>query len=146
MVKNVTIENPDALTDALNALGEIESESVLRQAAVAGARVIFEEVKMRVPVGIAEWESRDGKQKRYPGFLRDNMLIAYDKEVSVPGKIASYLVTWSKDAFYGKFVEYGTSKMGAKSFLRTGYMAKRTAAAEAVSDVIQQKVEDLKHG
>lgn len=145
MARNVTIENPQSLTDALNALAEIQSESVLRQAAVAGARVIFEEVKLRVPVGIAEWESRDGKQKRYPGFLRDHMLIAYDKEQSVPGKIASYLITWSKEAFYGRFVEHGTSKMGADPFLRPGYMAKRKAAAQAVSDVIQSKVEDLKN-
>lgn len=146
MVKNVTIENPQALTDALNALGEIQSESVLRQAAVAGARVIFNEVKLRAPVGVTSWESGNGKQVRYPGFLRDHMLIAYDKEQSVPGKIASYLVTWSKEAFYGKFVEYGKSKMAAQPFLRPGYMATRTAAAQAVSDVIEQKVEELKHG
>jgi len=143
MADKLSIENPDALTAAIDALSQVASESVLRQATVAGARVIFEEVKLRAPVGVASWESRNGKQKRYPGFLRDNILIAYDKERSAEGLRATYLVTWSKDAFYGRFVEYGTSKMGAQPFLRPGYDAMKDAAARAFSDVIDDKVKEL---
>jgi len=142
MVKAVTIENPQALTDALNALESVASESVLRRAAVAGARVILDEVKLRAPVAVFEWPG----SKHPPGFLRDSMLISYDQEVSVPGKLATYLVTWSKDAFYGRFVEFGTSKMAAQSFLRPGYMAKRDEAGRAVSESIQQQVEELRSG
>jgi HK97 gp10 family phage protein len=139
--KSFTIENPGGLTDKLRALDDIASESVLRQAAVAGARVILDEVKLRAPVGNQTWEG--AKQERYPGYLRDHMLIAYDKEQSLEGRIASYIVTWSKEAFYGRFVEYGTSRMAAQPFLRPGYEAKRTAAAQAVDGVIQTKVKEL---
>ncbi|KVE50420.1 hypothetical protein WI94_26475 [Burkholderia vietnamiensis] len=118
----------------------------MRQATVAGARVIFDEVKLRTPIGIATWESRNGKQKRYPGFLRDNILIAYDKERSADGLRATYLVTWSKDAFYGRFVEYGTSKMAANPFLRPGYDASKDVAAEKFSEVIDEKVKELTSG
>ncbi|MFM0210450.1 HK97 gp10 family phage protein [Paraburkholderia sediminicola] len=144
MAKSFVIENPEALTDALRALDNVTSESVLRQAAVAGARVYFDEMKLRVPVGIRTYE-RKGTEI-YPGFLRDNILIAYDKEQSVEGRIASYIVTWSKQAFYGRFVEAGTSKMAANPFLRPSYEAKKTAAAEAVDAVFQQKVTELTGG
>ncbi|MDR3386814.1 MAG: HK97 gp10 family phage protein [Rudaea sp.] len=144
MAKSFVIENPEALTDALRALDNVTSESVLRQAAVAGARVYFDEMKVRVPVGIRTYE-RKGTEI-YPGFLRDNILIAYDKEQSVEGRIASYIVTWSKQAFYGRFVEAGTSKMAANPFLRPSYEAKKTAAADAVDAVFQQKVTELTGG
>lgn len=144
MAKTFTVENPEALTDALRALDNIASESVLRQAAVAGARVIFDEVKLRAPVGDATYERKGGTH--VPGTLRNSILIAYDKEVSVEGKLASYIVTWSKEAFYGRFIEFGTSKMPAQPFLRPAYEAKKTAAAQAVDGVIQTKVAELTHG
>ncbi|MEM5325171.1 HK97-gp10 family putative phage morphogenesis protein [Paraburkholderia sp. JHI2823] len=143
MAFKLAIDNPDGLTGAIEALTQVASESVLRQATVAGARVIFEEVKLRTPVGITSWESRDGKQKRYPGFLRDNILLAFDKERSAEGIRATYLVTWSKEAFYGRWVEYGNSKMAAQAFLRPAYEATREAAAQKFSDVIDEKVREL---
>lgn len=141
MGSSLTIENPDGLTKDIDALSRVASESVLRQATVAGARVILEEVKLRVPVGGVSWEGV--KQSRYPGMLRDSMLIAYDKERSAEGLRAAYLITWSKDAFYGRFVEYGTSKMAATPFLRPGYDASKDAAAAKFSDVIYLKVKEF---
>ncbi|MFD1556035.1 HK97-gp10 family putative phage morphogenesis protein [Paraburkholderia silviterrae] len=146
MAFKLTVDNPDGLTAAIDALTQVASESALRQATVAGARVIFEEVKLRAPVGVVSWESRDSKQKRYPGFLRDNILLAFDKERSAEGVRATYLVTWSKDAFYGRFVEYGTSKMAANPFMRPSYEATRDAAAQKFSDVIDEKVRELTSG
>lgn len=142
--RTVTVENPGALKAALNELDEVASESVLRQAAVAGARVIHAEVKLRAPVAQVVFEGR--KRKNPPGFLRDHIIIAYDDEQSIPGRLASYLVTWSKEAFYGYFVEYGTSKMAAQPFLRPGFEAKRKAAAAAVGEVIQKKAKELTGG
>lgn len=144
MAKAFSLENPEALTDALRALESIASESVLRQAAVAGARVILDEVRLRAPVGAQTWERKGTRHE--PGFLRDSLLIAYDKELSAEGLRASYIVTWSKDAFYGRFLEYGTSKMGAQPFLRPGYEAQKTAAADAVTMVIETKVAELTNG
>ncbi|CAN7613226.1 HK97 gp10 family phage protein [Caballeronia sp. LjRoot34] len=143
MAKNFSVENMQAMTDVLRGLENIASESVLRQAAVAGARVYLAEMKLRVPVGVVTYERKG--TKIYPGFLRDNLLIAYDADVSVPGKLASYIATWSKDAFYGRFVEHGRSKMAAQPFLRPSYEAKKTAAAEAVDAVIKSKVAELMH-
>lgn len=142
--RRVKVENPEALTAALDALDQIASESVLRQAAVAGARVIHGEVKLRAPVDLGIYEGKQGRHP--PGFLRSHIIIAYEAEESVSGRIASYLVTWSKEAFYGRFLEYGTSKMAARPFLRPAFEAKKKAAAAAVGEVIQTKVRELTSG
>jgi HK97 gp10 family phage protein len=122
------MDNPAALTAQLRALGTAVTEHALRQAAVAGARVFQDEMKLRVPV-----KSGEG---------RKSIIVAYDAEASVEGAIASYIVTWLKGAFYLRFVEYGTSKMAAKPFMRPAYEAKKTAAAQAVADVIELKVKE----
>ncbi|MDR8400114.1 HK97 gp10 family phage protein [Paraburkholderia sp. USG1] len=165
MALKLSIDNPEALTAAIDALETVASESVLRQATVAGARVIFDEVKHRAPVGDGTYE-RKGTQIT-PGFLRDNILIAYDKERSAEGLRATYLITWSKDAFYGRFLEYGHWSrppkpdgvswaahraahqkvwVPAKPFLRPAYDAMRQAAADAFAAVIDQKVRELTSG
>ncbi|PVY81055.1 HK97 gp10 family phage protein [Cupriavidus alkaliphilus] len=142
--RRVTIENAEALKGTLNALDQIASESALRQAAVAGARVIHAEVKLRAPVDLGIYEGKQGRHP--PGFLRSHIIIAFEEEKSVPGRLASYIVTWSKEAFYGRFLEYGTSKMAAQPFLRPGFEAKKKAAAAAVSAVIQEKVREFTRG
>jgi HK97 gp10 family phage protein len=124
--KPFEVANPQALTAQLRGLSLAMGESTLRQAAVAGARVILDEMELRVTVAT-------GKAKK-------SLLIAYDKEVSVEGKVASYIVTWSKAAFYLRFVEYGTSRSAAKPFMRPSFEAKKTAAAEAVRQVIDEKL------
>jgi HK97 gp10 family phage protein len=144
MAKSFEVQNSRGMTDVLNRLDVIASENVLRQAAVAGARVIHEEVKLKAPVGDATYERKGGTH--LPGTLKNSIVIFYDKENSVSGKIASYGITWSKDGFYGRFLEYGTSKMTAKPFLRPSYEAKRQAAANAVTEVIERKVREAANG
>lgn len=144
MAGQLRVDNPEALTSGLRALEAVASESVLRQAAVAGARVIHAEVQLRAPVDLRIYEGKSGKHP--PGFLRENILIAFDKERSAEGLRATYLVTWSREAFYGRFLEYGTSKMAAQPFLRPGYEARKRDAVKAVQSVIQEKVRELSNG
>ncbi|MDR5833356.1 HK97-gp10 family putative phage morphogenesis protein [Caballeronia sp. LZ034LL] len=166
MSRDYRIENLESLTGMLRTLDEAVGESTLRQAAVAGARVIHNEIKRRAPVG-----NRDGMrrgQPHTPGFLRDHMLIAYDREASVPGKYASYLITWSKDAFYGRFlelgkrnavkltertlaraireIEFGSSRTPAQPFIRPAFDAKQTAALHVMAEVVQKKLKEVGNG
>ena len=141
MAAKLEIVNPQAMVDTIDALAKVASESVLRQAAVAGGRVFFDEVRMRAPVNLGIYEGKWGRHP--PGFLRNSILIAFDKDTSVEGLRASYVITWSKEAFYGRFVEFGTSKMAAQPFLRPSYEAKKQAAAQKFSEVIEAKAEEL---
>ncbi|WP_186308500.1 HK97-gp10 family putative phage morphogenesis protein [Paraburkholderia sp. BCC1885] len=118
--------NPKALTAQLDALSLAVNESTLRKAALAGANIFLAEEKLRIPK-----DTGDGERA---------LIIAYDQEESVTGKLASYIVTWLKSAYYLRFIEYGTSKMAAEPFKRPAYEAKKTAAAQAVVDSIDAQI------
>lgn len=124
--KAFEMANPEALTAQLNALDNAVSESTLRKGALAGARIFLAEEKLRIP--------------RRTGKGADALIIAYDEEASVAGKIASYIVTWTKEAYYLRFVEYGRSRMAAEPFKRPAFEAKKTAAAQAVADAIDTNI------
>ncbi|GAB5100496.1 HK97-gp10 family putative phage morphogenesis protein [Caballeronia sp. HLA56] len=163
MSQNYRVENLESLTGMLRTLDEAVSESTLRQAAVAGARIIHDEIKRRAPVG--ELAGMRRGRPHWPGFLRDHMLIAYDQEQSVPGMLASYLITWSQDAFYGRFVElgkrnavkltertlarairdieFGSSRTPAQPFIRPAFEATRTAAARKMAEVLEKKLKEV---
>jgi HK97 gp10 family phage protein len=124
--------NPQSLTAQLDALGEAVSESTLRKAALAGANIFLAEEKIRIPKDTGTGERA--------------LIIAYDAEQSVTGKLASYIVTWLKEAYYLRFVEYGRSGMAAKPFKRAAYEAKKTAAAQAVVDSIDSEIKARTRG
>jgi len=132
MAKTFQVSNPGALTEQIDALDATVSESTLRKAALAGANIFLAEEKIRVP--------------RDTGAGERALVIAYDAEKSVPGKLASYIVTWLKDAYYLKFVEYGTSHSAARPFKRPAYEAKKQAAAKAVSDSIDSQIKAVARG
>lgn len=108
------------------------AEEAARPAAQAGAEVFYQEVKQRVPVSAKPHKS--GKKTYSPGTLRKAIYQAFADKESGDGK-AMYRVSWNKThAFYGRFVEFGTSKMAAKPFLRPAYDAARAKAVKAVQE------------
>ena len=114
------------------------AEKAARPAAQAGAEVFYAEVKQRVPVSAKPHKS--GKKTYNPGTLRRAVYQAFiDKESD--GTKAAYRVSWNKShAFYGRFLEFGTSKMAAKPFLRPAYDAARAKALDAVKQRMQAEV------
>jgi HK97 gp10 family phage protein len=74
------------------------------------------------------------------GTLEDSILVTYVPEDSVTGKLATYMVAFSRKAWYARLLEYGTSKMAAKPFIRPGFEAKKEQAGKAVIDKIQEAV------
>lgn len=138
--KSVTVLNPEALTAQLRALDNAVSESTLRQAAVAGARVIQQEVKLRAPIGPYP-HVRSGKLYR-AGTLQKNILVFHDEEASAGAGVQVYSMFIGKDAFYARMVEYGSSRAPAHPFIRPAFEAKKKAIAQAVNDVIQAKIKE----
>lgn len=108
------------------------AEKATRPAAQSGAQVFYDEVKQRVPMSAKPHKS--GKKTYNPGTLRKAIYQAFADKESGDGK-AMYRVSWNKThAFYGRFVEFGTSKMAAKPFLRPAYDAARAKAVKAVQE------------
>lgn len=108
------------------------AEKATRPAAQSGAQVFYDEVKQRVPVSAKSHKS--GKKTYSPGTLRKAIYQAFADKESGDGK-AVYRLSWNKThAFYGRFLEFGTSKMAAKPFLRPAYDAARAKALKAVQE------------
>ena len=108
------------------------AEKAVRPAAQSGAQVFYDEVKQRVPLSAKPHKS--GKKTYNPGTLRKAIYQAFADKESGGGK-AVYRLSWNKThAFYGRFVEFGTSKMAAKPFLRPAYDAARAKALKAVQE------------
>ena len=112
----------------------------VRPAAQAGAEVFYQEVKQRVPVSAKAHSTKGKKQTFTPGTLRKAIYQAFADKESGDGK-ASYRISWNKShAFYGRFVEFGTSRMAAKPFLRPAYDAARAKALQAVQERMAAEV------
>lgn len=101
------------------------AEEATRPAAQAGIQVFYDEARARCPVS----DAAHGKFQ--PGNLRAAIYQAFGEDESTPGR-SVYRTSWNKSkAFYGTFVENGTSKMAAQPFLRPAYDAARGKAAQA---------------
>lgn len=112
----------------------------VRPAAQAGAQAFYDEVRARAPVGSKEHATKGKKQTFQPGNLRDAIYQAFVQDESGDSQ-ATYRISWNKKkAFYGHFLEYGTSQMAAQPFLRPGYDAARDRALTAVRAVMQEQV------
>lgn len=135
MAKNTSsfeIQNPQALTDVLDRAALGGSESALRKGAAAGATIFYREIKVRA------------MPYYRTGTLEASILVTYIPEESVPGKLATYAVTFNKKAWYARLLEFGTSKMAARPFIRPSFEAKKTEAGEAVIEQIQEAVNNGK--
>lgn len=126
----------DALLAGLDRIAQAASNA--RPAAQAGAQLLYDEVRMRVPVGVkGHWFHGSSFKKtgqKYwfdAGSLRDSIYQVYSKDNSSEAR-SEYHVSWNrKKAPYAWMVEYGTSKTAAKPFLRPAYDAKIQDALQA---------------
>lgn len=133
--KSYSVDNPDALANAIAALDQTFSESALRQAAAAGVTLIKNEIAVRVP--------------RESGDLAAGLTVAYDQEDSVTGLVATYIATFVGDTkpngpkmkkvsrrALARWLENGTSRMAAKPFIRPAFEAMKQRAANRTTEVI----------
>lgn len=144
MAETIKVEGLDNFAQALNLLSQNIARSVLRGGVSAAGKVIRDETKLRAPVytgpaieghpppgtlkravsyGRARWESGEGKEV-YHVFVRQAKNGAVgQKGVKAYGKF---------DAFYARWVEYGTSKMAAHPFMRPAYESTKMTSYEAM--------------
>ena len=113
----------------------------IRPAAQAGAQVLYDEVRMNAPRSEKAHFTKGKKQTYQPGNLQRAIYQAFDAQTSVDGKKAAYGISWNKSkAFYGRFVEFGTARMPAHSFLRRAYEAKKGEALQASQAVFAERM------
>lgn len=124
MAGNLTLEGMDDILTRLKELGQ-RAGPVENLALYAGAEIVRENASQRA--------SRSLKAKEH---LADNIVISEPKQNE-----SNKYVEVGPEApfFYGKFLEYGTSKMNAQPFLGP-------AKAESRKEVLETIKQTLKEG
>lgn len=122
--------------DAMRELGPRVAKNTLRRAVSSGAAVIRNEAKSRAPVATGEMQrdimvkrERDTKGQMsatYSVFVRSG------RKSRLSGKTRDV----QKDSFYWRFVEFGTSKMPARPFIRPAFEAKKDVAVSTIGEAL----------
>nr|WP_236589068.1 HK97-gp10 family putative phage morphogenesis protein [Ramlibacter aurantiacus] len=142
------------LEQALQRLGAAVGESVLRSAGAAGAQVFKDEVIARAPEAT--------------GFLKSQVIIAHAGDKSEGAKRQTYVVrvrggkyantranrrkgrvgqeSATGDAYYWRFLEFGTSKAVARPVIRPSWEARRAHALEVMRARLWERVQAALRG
>lgn len=114
-------EGTDKVVDNLKSMQRRVLTKGLKESLLAAAEIIRVEAYQRAPV--------------HTGKLAGSMVAEWDPQHHYA------VVGPSKIAFYGEFLEYGTSKMAAKPFLRPALDARREDAFHAMQEHLTPIVE-----
>lgn len=140
------------LQQALKELPQNIAKNVLRGAVNAGASVIKKEAASRAPVYTGSVTAGHPP----PGTLRRAVYQKSIRELSNNVKQTAFVGVrkgkqfqkqgkkgnLSQDAFYARFVEFGTSKMPAQPFIRPAFEAKKNDAVEAIKAYLAKRIPD----
>ena len=120
---NVEIVGLRELDRALQELAWPAARRALRKGMRKGANVVRDEARAKAPV-------RTGKLRK---AIRT-------RERSEDAGNMRFAVEVPRRAFYGRFLEYGTSKMAAKPFLRPAAEGKTEVAVGAMRDALAEAI------
>jgi HK97 gp10 family phage protein len=128
--------------------------NVMKGAVRAGAVVIQKEARARAPRSDkphllvsrrTKHMRREGKSYQgvwiNPGNVRKNIKVRLAPRKSRTRPVEYWIYVSQKTAWYWKFLEFGTSKMAAKPFLRPAFESMKEQATEAMRDYLAQRIE-----
>ena len=138
------------LAAAMRELGPRVARNALRSAVSNGAAVIRDEAKVLAPMSVpgekSAKQSPPGTLKRAIAIKRDRdsrdvFAAKYSVFVRSAGNAKGVKAYGRLDAFYAKFLEFGTSKMAARPFLRPALDHKKEAAVAAIGARLDEKIQ-----
>lgn len=106
--------------------------TALKKAMRAAGKIILDDARARVPV------RSDGREKpgRGPGFLRKNIRVS----ITANRRQVRARIRHTKDAFYGRFLELGSSHQSARPFLRPALDRKGPEALARFEALLRQQI------
>lgn len=142
------------LEQALLEIGQAASAKALFPALMSAGLPIQKEAKKLAPKATEPYyrykkkrnsnntdeESGSQKIQVQPGGLRKSIARKRLKE-SVLGNGANIAISWRGSGFYGRFIEFGTSKYPAKPFLRPAFDAKKEEALTIFKQKLAENIE-----
>jgi len=150
-VETVRIEGLAQLDRALKELPQRIANRGLRASVYAGAKVIRDEARSRAPKAAQSL----GPKQPPPGTLKRSVIMKHIRELSGGGRQTFYVLVrhgkkyrnqgkrgnLSQDAWYWRFVEFGTVKMSARPFLRPAFDMKKNDALTAIKTRLAERIE-----
>lgn len=147
----INVQGLDQLARALKELPKRVARNTLRSAVYAGASVIRDEARLKAPVAIASL----GSNQPPPGTLKRSVIMKQIPELSSVERQTFFVTvrhgkkyrkqgkkgTLSQDAWYWRFVEFGTVKLAARPFLRPAFESKKHQALTAIKDRLSERIE-----
>lgn len=134
---DVEIKGLSELMRALQELPKAVEQKCLKVAVMTGANVI-----KRAAADLVV---------RRTGLVAKAVRIAFNKKESAPGKSVFHVFVSRKvkvkrekrtyDAFYWRFLEFGTVKMAAKPFMRPAFDSTSREAAEVIKGKLAERIE-----
>lgn len=141
-------QNMRTLTDDLR-------RKVLRGAVAAGAFPIRDAARAKAPVKTGRMrnaiivkhipERSNAQQQTYRVMVRSGKKYQKVKRTVVgfdvtSGASAKFSITSNQDAYYWRFVEFGTSKMAAKPFIRPAFAQKKDESLFLIIEYLRQGI------
>ena len=145
------IEGLAELGKALRELPARVARNGLRVSVYAGAKVVRDEARARAPKAAQSL----GPNQPPPGTLKRSVIMKHIPELSSLTRQTFFVTVrhgkkyrkqgkkgnLSQDAWYWRFVEFGTRKMRARPFLRPALEARRREAGQAMKDRLSERIE-----
>ena len=149
-METVHIDGLKELDQALQQLPDRLARNGLRASVYAGAKVVRDEAKLRAPKAVQAL----GKDQPPPGTLKRSVIMKQIRELSGQDRQTFFVTVrhgkkhrkqgkkgnLSQDAWYWRFIEFGTRKMAARPFLRPALDSKRVEAAMAMKKRLQERI------
>ena len=145
------VEGLAELAKALRELPDRVAKNGLRVSVYAGAKVIRDEARLRAPKATESL----GPNQPPPGTLKRSVIMKHIRELSGGGRQTFYVLVrhgkkyrnqgkrgnLSQDAWYWRFLEFGTRKMAARPFLRPALESRRREAVDAIKQRLSERIE-----
>jgi HK97 gp10 family phage protein len=138
-VVEMTIHGLDDLARQLKELPERVARNALRSAVYAGASVVRKEVKARAPVATGKLKAAVyQKQIREHSNLYTQVFFVGVR--SGARRRRDGTKDFSRDAWYWRMHEMGTSKMAARPFVRPAFIAVQQQAVSAIAEKLRERI------
>jgi len=139
MTVEIKVEGLKELQDRLLKLPEKIGNNALASCLGSAALVIQKEVQKNVHIAAKDYEIR-GKVKVSPGWLKKQVV---KKRVRQTKSSAETIITMkdSKHSFFWRFLEFGTSKMAAKPFMRPSFEAAKQRAVDRFEERLRERLD-----
>ena len=148
--ERMQVKGAAELVKLLNELPARIARNGLRNAVYAGAKVVRDEAKSRAPKAAEAIPNQPP-----PGTLKRSVIMKHIPELSSLTRQTFFVTVrhgkkyrkqgkkgnLSQDAWYWRFVEFGTVKMSARPFLRPAFDMKKNDALTAIKTRLAERIE-----